>query len=548
MVTARVCMMLSLVHGSNAEELLSTGWSLPAMTRLQHGLEPYHEGTDLSSLSAIAVAICDILSQATDNKESKATPAIPDPQSNPFGTSFGSSISTQQPSVFEQPFASSFGSSMGTSNSSLSAPSFATQPFTTPQGLTEDLLEPTDMEVDENSVLDLGAVTGGNFLSAPNFLPGGPQQQGHTNPFFNTTPFGPRQESRKSVKTCRYLVNDQLCRKGPDTCHFSHDPEIVRRAHEEPQAKSAPPQSAFLDISMSDGINASRKDSRPTTKCRDVTKWGSCRRQDCTFFHPPGTHMPGPSSQAKFDSRSTRPCRNEGHGGLCHNSGCAFKHERSNGTSSSNNTATSMPPHGRFNGHAKIPFVQVNGDAPLFRNNTPVVDNGSRAPSAAPTGPSFGGFGGNGSSSSRPTAQTYQPPRGPRTASASLGNNTPPGGSLASRISYAPGHTNTQTPNGPRSNAQPVFGAAKNTPSPLFGAAKNNPSPLFGAAKNNPSPLFGASGRDRGAQLNSSLDEIIQSHRRNNRGSASQQHDPHDVPPAAPRGYGRGGNARRRQT
>ncbi|KAH7074051.1 hypothetical protein FB567DRAFT_553546 [Paraphoma chrysanthemicola] len=396
---AHLCMMTLVHRKCDANELLATNWNHAAMLRLQHGLEPYHENSALSSLSRTVVAICNILEQALIERHTVQITGAAVSHGDNLAASFGSSTNTQ-PSIFSQNLGSSIGTQATNATASL-APSFQAAPH-----------------LDTNANSALAMPSSGGFLqpstglkSAPPILPQtglvddtmsvdgeayktelanmAQRQQAYSTSLGNVSSEIPR-GSQSNAQPCHNFARTGNCRFGA-SCRFSHVPQVLQQVqvastadprHQRPACRRLVegnfcrngPRCKF---SHDEQVIQQARLDRAQTQCPNVARWNWCSTQDCAYLHGRGEHAntgrvangprnrfdsPGATQPESIiptpvaDRRATQQCHYEARDGRCPRSHCAFLHTRRPTTRepSVNNTAaaTATDP---FPGHSFTP-------------------------------------------------------------------------------------------------------------------------------------------------------------------------------------------------
>lgn len=287
-VAARIFMLTPQYWGTTFQEVLQTGWSWTVLHRLNCGLVPYGLDTPLSTLSVAVGAICDMLQRAVMCAQSVGKHSWRASQAEPNTATRASQQSTDSGYTYGQ-----------VSSAGLPALSFTEE---SPPPLNARSTDSTYVEEDA-----LGAET--RRLSHP---PDAVPMQGA---YIDGPAFTSSAGDSSAAKPCYNLANTGFCKFG-NKCKFSHD------------------VAAGQGIAVNnDGYAAARVDKRTTMPCNNFKKFSSCRKVNCPYMHPPGTHIVDylenviTLDDLQSQPQANRQCRNEQSNGLCMKSHCRFDHQ-----------------------------------------------------------------------------------------------------------------------------------------------------------------------------------------------------------------------------
>jgi hypothetical protein len=287
-LTARVCLVTLQIHTCTPERILSTGWNLACMNRLKTGLAIYVEGTPLSNLRISVNHICEMLQQIYDVNQSPQGLEALVTQDDPLASSLGSSIGTQQSSVFDQSLASSFGSN-----------TIAATMQTPQQGPSSSLTDGTPVQAIPGPLWTRMTTSEGKQVAPPPDL--------NENSNVASTAAGPAQDSAFDVcmddapaqrmqDACRNMVDGKHCKFGP-SCRYSHATvDIARTRAERRIAELRTNGVAELGPQAQQGFVPARtaplgpNDATSQRLCFAARDRNWCPKASCRFFHPPNTH------------------------------------------------------------------------------------------------------------------------------------------------------------------------------------------------------------------------------------------------------------------
>ncbi|KAH8722871.1 hypothetical protein GQ44DRAFT_828727 [Phaeosphaeriaceae sp. PMI808] len=305
MITALICLVTLQIRGITLPEFVATGWCPITMNRLKAGLVLYVDGKPLSSLRAIVGDLCIVLQDFTVPQQSASLV----PVQEVMASSFNSSISSQQSSVFDQSLASSFESNSTFDKASVSNE----QPFTTTPPVTEENSNPQPRVQPQPSINTLPAEdTNTNpqsnskpLLERMTF----PARNSITPAVANTPPTSSQvpHQGQQTQKPCRNMINKGVCGYGHDR-KFSHGPAQIQQAR-----RTAAGPSKVVNDAKNHRDTAPGAGRRSEIPCRNVTRRGWCNKYGCRFFHTTGTQIrdmgarpsPSPSSSSSSSSRSS---------------------------------------------------------------------------------------------------------------------------------------------------------------------------------------------------------------------------------------------------
>jgi hypothetical protein len=153
-----------------------------------------------------------------------------------------------------------------------------------------------------------------------------------------TAPQASSGNSAPAEKICNNMVKKGFCGYG-NKCKFSHNISAAQNAAVPAWNNMSAPKTP-VDVVMTD-VSTDMRASKP---CNNVKKFGTCKRSDCPFFHPPGKHTvnstfttaasqnPGQNQATTFGNgqpvpTNGKPCWNEQGGNPCNKPNCRFTHQ-----------------------------------------------------------------------------------------------------------------------------------------------------------------------------------------------------------------------------